>query len=41
MMPSIQRHHREGIMSIFKFIWWATLVSICAFAGYVYGYLSD
>jgi len=28
-------------MSIFRFIWWAVIISICAFAGYVYGYLSE
>ncbi|OQB44716.1 MAG: hypothetical protein BWY02_02726 [bacterium ADurb.Bin157] len=28
-------------MSIFRFIWWAMIISVCAFAGYVYGYLSE
>jgi zinc transporter ZupT len=28
-------------MSIFRFIWWAVIISICAFAGYIYGYLAE
>jgi len=28
-------------MSIFRFIWWAMVISAIAFAGYVYGYLAD
>lgn len=31
----------EKDMSIFRFIWWAIIISAIAFAGYVYGYLSD
>jgi len=31
----------EKNMSIFRFIWWAIIISAIAFAGYVYGYLSD
>lgn len=31
----------EEAMSIFRFIWWAMVISVCAFAGYIYGYLSD
>lgn|GEM_PF-1430256 len=30
-----------GRMSIFRFIWWAMIISLAAFAGYVYGYLSE
>jgi len=28
-------------MSIFRFAWWAFLVTIVAFIGYVYGYLAE
>ncbi len=43
MLLSVQQttFHIGGRMSIFRFIWWAMIISLAAFAGYVYGYLSE